>query len=102
MQKDSGQFSKKLFSTSRFTIAHPPQINLDIKTGELLIVVGEVGSGKSSLLAAILGELKPFGPFGAGSHEVRGSVAYTAQDPWIQNLTLKDNVIMGAELDEEK
>lgn len=31
---------------------------------------------------------------------VSGSVAYTAQDPWIQNATLKDNILMGKELDE--
>jgi len=31
-----------------------------------------------------------------------GSVAYTAQDPWIQNATLRDNILMGRELDDER
>ena len=62
-------------------------INFSAAKGQLVIVVGEVGSGKTSLLAAILGEMMAR----SGRVVVRGSVAYTQQDPWIQNATLKDN-----------
>ena len=61
-------------------------------------VVGEVGCGKSSLLAALLAEM----PKHSGSATVRGSIAYTAQDPWIQNDTVEGNVRMGMPMDEER
>lgn len=73
-------------------------IDLDISPGGLVMVVGEVGSGKSSLLAAILGEISCL----SGEVDVDGSVAYTAQDPWIQNCTLRDNVLMGLEYEDER
>lgn len=75
-----------------------PDIMLSVPAGSLCIIVGEVGSGKSSLLAALLGEM----PRIRGSVMVRGTVALTAQDPWIQNATVKANVLMGAECDQDK
>ncbi|KAJ1465706.1 hypothetical protein T484DRAFT_1863832 [Baffinella frigidus] len=48
------------------------------------MVCGKVGSGKSSLLAAILGEMKKE----AGTVCLTGSVAYAAQQPWIVNATV--------------
>ena len=50
-------------------------INLNVKRGSLVAVVGTVGAGKSSLLSAILGELEQK----SGHVHLRGSVAYTAQ-----------------------
>lgn len=66
------------------------------RTASYRIVLFQVGSGKSSLLAAVLGEMSRVG----GRVAVRGRVAYTAQDPWIQNSTLRANVLMGEEMDE--
>jgi ABC-type multidrug transport system ATPase subunit len=48
---------------------------LQVGAGQLVAVVGEVGSGKSSLLNALLGEMRARG----GSVSVAGTVAYTAQ-----------------------
>ncbi len=70
-------------------------ITLTIPSGALVLVVGDVGCGKTSLLQAILGEMH----VRTGAVEVHGSTAYTAQDPWIQNATLRDNVLMGASMD---
>ncbi|CAI7808010.1 unnamed protein product [Closterium sp. NIES-53] len=67
-------------------------VTLDIPPGQLVIVVGEVGAGKSSLLAGLLGEITRV----AGSVSVAGRVAYTSQDPWILNATVRDNILMGA------
>ena len=58
----------------------------------------KVGSGKSSLVSALLGEMTKV----EGRVSVDGSVAYVAQTAWIINATLKDNVLMGRALDEER
>lgn len=71
--------------------------DLSIQTGELVAIVGMVGSGKSSLLAALLGEM----PAVSGHSLLRGQVGYTAQTPWIQNMTLRDNILFGRSLDPE-
>ena len=79
-------------------------VNLAVRPGELVCVVGRVGSGKSSLLAAALGEMsrcKDEGGAGGGGsvHCLGGRVAYVAQQAWIANATLKDNILFGAPLD---
>lgn len=55
-------------------------------------------AGKSSLLAALLGEMYNEG----GTVSVAGSTGFAAQDPWIQNATLCDNILMGSPLDEDR
>ena len=59
-------------------------------------VIGKVGSGKSSLLSALLGEMHKFN----GTINVNGSVAYVPQQAWIQNATLKNNILFGNQLDD--
>ncbi|KAJ5076658.1 multidrug-resistance like protein 1 isoform i [Anaeramoeba ignava] len=73
-------------------------INATIKSHELTMIVGPVGSGKSSFLSAILGEI----PRNSGSVFVSGSIAFVPQTPWILNGTLKENIIFTSELDEER
>ncbi|CAP34350.2 Protein CBR-MRP-3 [Caenorhabditis briggsae] len=63
---------------------------------ELVTVVGSVGSGKSSLLLAALGEMEKI----CGYVGVRGSVAYLSQQPWILNQSLKKNILMQADLND--
>ncbi|KAL7855415.1 hypothetical protein AOLI_G00190190 [Acnodon oligacanthus] len=71
-------------------------VSLDINPGSLVAVVGAVGSGKSSLISALLGEMHNL----SGSVNIKGSVAFVPQQAWIQNATLKDNVLFGSDLDE--
>ncbi|GFR84872.1 multidrug resistance-associated protein 1 [Elysia marginata] len=73
-------------------------INMQVEEGSLVAVVGAVGSGKSSLLSAILGEMDKT----CGSVFVRGSVAYVAQQAWIQNDTLQKNILFNNSLDEQR
>lgn len=73
-------------------------INCDITRGSLVAIVGTVGSGKSSILAAILGEMEKI----QGRIATQGSIAYVAQQAWIQNLSLKDNILFGQTYDLEK
>ncbi|CEF61191.1 ATP-binding cassette sub-family C member 8 [Strongyloides ratti] len=68
-------------------------ISFNVKSGKLVVIVGKVGSGKSSLLSGILGEMTKI----SGEVEINGSVAYFSQQPWIQNLSLKDNILFGEE-----
>ena len=87
-------------------------INLKVFKGELIAVVGAVGSGKSSLLSAILNELAVVdddengtsataGSSPDGVVKRNGSIAYVAQQPWILNKTLRDNIVFGTEFDQE-
>ncbi|XP_032066135.1 canalicular multispecific organic anion transporter 2 isoform X2 [Thamnophis elegans] len=73
-------------------------INWLVPTGSLVAVVGQVGCGKSSLVSALLGEMEKL----SGDVAVKGSVAYVPQLPWIQNATLKDNILFGHPLKELK
>ncbi|XP_052070017.1 multidrug resistance-associated protein 1-like [Mytilus californianus] len=69
-------------------------INLKIPEGSLIAVVGSVGSGKSSFLTSLLGEMET----DTANINVKGSVAYVAQQAWIMNATLQDNVLFGDKL----
>nr|CAD7427423.1 unnamed protein product [Timema monikensis] len=70
-------------------------INLKLPQGSLVAVVGTVGSGKSSLISALLGELDKL----TGRVNTKGSIAYVPQQAWIQNCTLRDNIIFGKSMD---
>ncbi|KAL0104454.1 hypothetical protein PUN28_017289 [Cardiocondyla obscurior] len=69
-------------------------INFHVEQGQLVAVVGTVGSGKSSLLSALLGEMDKL----SGKVNTKGSIAYVSQQAWIQNATLQDNVLFGKAL----
>uniref|UniRef100_A0A8C2FF25 ATP-binding cassette, sub-family C (CFTR/MRP), member 6a n=1 Tax=Cyprinus carpio TaxID=7962 RepID=A0A8C2FF25_CYPCA len=85
---DNGTFSWSKDSTPCLR-----RINVKGQRGSLVAVVGHVGSGKSSLLSAMLGEMEKK----SGHVTVSGSVAYVPQQAWIQNATLKDNILFGHE-----
>ncbi|KNA18661.1 hypothetical protein SOVF_068740 [Spinacia oleracea] len=73
-------------------------LNFQVKKGELSAIVGTVGSGKSSLLAAILGEMHKI----SGKVKVCGTTAYVAQTSWIQNATIQENILFGLPMNKEK
>uniref|UniRef100_H2YLY0 ABC-type glutathione-S-conjugate transporter n=1 Tax=Ciona savignyi TaxID=51511 RepID=H2YLY0_CIOSA len=70
-------------------------INLSVPSGSLVAVVGQVGTGKSSLISALLGDMDKV----EGYVSVKGSIAYVAQQAWIQNLTVQDNILFGKPFD---
>ncbi|KAJ2685747.1 hypothetical protein GGH99_003673, partial [Coemansia sp. RSA 1285] len=72
-------------------------INIECKRDELVAVVGRVGSGKSSLVSAVLGDMVK----SEGSVTVQGAIAYVPQQAWIMNATLRDNILFGHRLDQE-
>ncbi|KAE9112320.1 Multidrug resistance-associated protein 1 [Phytophthora fragariae] len=73
-------------------------VNFSVKKGDLVVVHGPVGSGKSSLCSALLGEMEKI----EGKVSVNGKVAYYAQQPWIQNLTIRENILLGQAFDDSK
>eukprot|EP00303_Exanthemachrysis_gayraliae_P000900 CAMPEP_0205999878 /NCGR_PEP_ID=MMETSP1464-20131121/1128_1 /ASSEMBLY_ACC=CAM_ASM_001124 /TAXON_ID=119497 /ORGANISM="Exanthemachrysis gayraliae, Strain RCC1523" /LENGTH=94 /DNA_ID=CAMNT_0053373109 /DNA_START=19 /DNA_END=300 /DNA_ORIENTATION=- len=62
------------------------------------MVVGAVGSGKTSLVSALLGEMR----MEAGTVTLNGSVSYVAQQAWILNATVRDNVLFFQPFDEAR
>ncbi|GLE10652.1 hypothetical protein PINS_up022869 [Pythium insidiosum] len=79
----------------------PPQnfvldnVNIEIEAGSLVMIVGTVGSGKTSLLNALLGEMLRV----SGTCDVHGKVSYVSQEAWIRNSTLKENILFEAPFD---
>ncbi|GFN99336.1 multidrug resistance-associated protein 1 [Plakobranchus ocellatus] len=71
-------------------------IKVKIQEGKLVAVVGQVGAGKSSLISAMLGEMEKL----KGTVTVKSSIAYVPQQAWIQNATLRDNVLFGSDYNE--
>ncbi|XP_037352386.1 ATP-binding cassette sub-family C member 2 [Talpa occidentalis] len=92
------QFSEASFSWDLDSEATIRDVNLDVMPGQLVAVMGTVGSGKSSLMSAILGEMENI----HGHITVKGTIAYVPQQSWIQNGTIKDNILFGSELDEKR
>ena len=66
-------------------------INFTAQKGELSCVVGRVGSGKSSFLQAILGDIWKI----HGEVVVHGATAYVAQQTWVMNASVKENIVFG-------
>jgi len=71
-------------------------ISLQIKKKNLVAIVGQVGCGKSSILSAILGDMEKI----KGSVNTYGSIAYVPQQAWIQNSTLKQNILFTKDYNE--
>uniref|UniRef100_A0A8C0F3X1 Canalicular multispecific organic anion transporter 1 n=1 Tax=Bubo bubo TaxID=30461 RepID=A0A8C0F3X1_BUBBB len=92
------RFSEATFAWEQDSNAAIRDVTLDIAPGSLVAVVGAVGSGKSSLVSAMLGEMENI----KGHINIQGSLAYVPQQAWIQNATLKDNILFGSELDEAR
>ncbi|XP_048869139.1 ATP-binding cassette sub-family C member 3 isoform X2 [Brienomyrus brachyistius] len=86
------------FSWAKNDPATLHNMNLMVPQGSLLAVVGHVGCGKSSLVSALLGEMEKL----EGEISIRGSVAYVPQQAWIQNATLRDNILFGHAYNERK
>ncbi|PAV81016.1 hypothetical protein WR25_06937 [Diploscapter pachys] len=73
-------------------------ISISIDRGALIAVVGRVGTGKSSLLNALLGEMGNL----RGQISSNGDVAYVPQQPWIHNMSVSDNITFGKPFDRKR
>ena len=68
-------------------------LNLKLMPADLLVVVGKIGSGKTSLLYSIMDETVNK----KGTHEIKGKIAYVEQEPFIFSGTIMDNICFGLE-----
>ncbi|XP_054155854.1 multidrug resistance-associated protein 1-like [Oppia nitens] len=76
-------------------------INLKIIDGQFVAIVGSVGSGKSSLMSALFGDMDLIGSNGRVNVRPDISVAYVPQQAWILNNTVKENIVFGKTMDRE-
>lgn len=90
-----GSFTWKSGDSESFKLSN---INLEVQKGSLVAVVGSVGTGKSSLLSSFLGEMHKTG----GTVTVNGTLSYAAQQAWIQNLSVKDNILFHKPFEESR
>ncbi len=89
-------------------------LDLEIRRGRLTVIVGAVGSGKSSLLMALLGELEQVSGSLSWASTAKGSVpgssihqrphqlGYVAQKPWLMAASLRDNILFGSPLNPKR
>ncbi|TFK76776.1 hypothetical protein BDN72DRAFT_873327 [Pluteus cervinus] len=77
---------------------------LIFKQGCINLILGPTGSGKTSLLMALLGEMHfiPTGPESWFHLPREGGVAYAAQESWVQNETIRDNIVFGSSFEETR
>jgi ATP-binding cassette subfamily C (CFTR/MRP) protein 1 len=101
----SSDSSDTLLSVSELVVAPSPEskqvdhpITFEATRGTTTMIIGPVGSGKSTLLKAILGEINPQ----KGTIDISTPfVAYCSQSPWLQNRTIRENIIGPGEFDRE-
>ncbi|XP_045472553.1 ATP-binding cassette subfamily C member 4-like isoform X2 [Harmonia axyridis] len=73
-------------------------ISISVRRGELLGVIGPVGSGKSSLLETVLGELI----ITSGTKIVNGTVSYASQEPWVFGASVRQNILFGSDYNKKR
>ena len=73
-------------------------VSMEVRAGQLVAIIGPVGSGKSSVLAAVLGELTA----SQGSLVVSGRVSYAPQEAWVFGGSVRSNILFGEEYDARK
>ncbi|OJD31060.1 abc transporter [Diplodia corticola] len=72
-------------------------LNFSVARNELVAVIGTVGSGKSSLLGALAGDMRRT----SGELMLGSTRAFCPQYAWIQNATVRENIIFGTDFDQE-
>ncbi|KAK5646883.1 hypothetical protein RI129_005347 [Pyrocoelia pectoralis] len=73
-------------------------LNINVKPGSVVAIIGPVGSGKSAILQLLLKEL----PLAEGDLEVYGDISYASQEPWVFNGTVRQNILFNKPYSEKR
>lgn len=92
------QLNSSKESTQQESVTVLKDISLSLPSRSLIAVCGSTGSGKSTLVAGMLGECL----VSRGTVSIEGKISYVSQTAWIQNATLRANILFGLEYEEEK
>ena len=92
MEHYSGKWTKSV------EVNNLSNISLSLNPGQLLIVVGSVGSSKTCFLYAILNEIEKV----SGNVTVNGSISYSAQEAWCFSGSIRQNILLGHQIDETR
>ena len=87
-----------LDGTDIMNFQHLRDIQLKVRRGTKVAICGKAGSGKSSLLSSILGEVPKMG----GTVKVSGSKAYVPQSPWLRTCSIREKILLGNPFDSDK
>lgn len=92
-------------------------IDIIFPTGRLTLVTGPTASGKTALLMALLGEMTPVYTEGSvtpfvylpknttqleESTGLRNCISYCSQSPWLEHLSIRDNILFGSPMDQDR
>ncbi|KAI0672538.1 P-loop containing nucleoside triphosphate hydrolase protein, partial [Trametes maxima] len=90
--------------TRKRTFALRVDEELTFQRGKVNLIIGPTGAGKTSLLMALLSEMHyiPSGPDSYVSLPREAGIAYAAQESWVQNDTIRNNILFGAPYDEAR
>eukprot|EP00644_Phytophthora_capsici_P010208 jgi/Phyca11/551345/estExt2_Genewise1Plus.C_PHYCAscaffold_410303 len=75
-------------------------VSFKLRRGQLAMIVGKAGAGKSTLLNALLGDINCLDGNVFIAKNCR--VAYSAQEPWLQTLSIRENILFGSAFDYKK
>ncbi len=100
-------FEKDIIKDKKYVAETPTEqliltnINLEIKKGEFICIIGEIGSGKSSLVQSLLNNMICLTPRST-KLIINGKISYLSQENWIQNTTIKENILFNHKYSYEK
>ncbi|KAL5288615.1 ABCC4.2 family protein [Megaselia abdita] len=92
------KLSSKWNSDMETTKPDLKELNIRITENQIVGVIGEVGSGKSTFLDTLLGEV----PIVNGKLAINGKISYASQQPWVFEGTIRDNIVFTSEYDSVK
>ena len=111
VSSDISSVANTTYINNHIQITIPPEceydvvlkgISFQVKPGEIVGLIGEVGCGKSTLLQAILNSLILLNPQECDGIHINGSIGYVPQTPWIQNASIRNNILFFKEYNADK